>query len=276
MLILTNAGTDKLQVITGSAVTVDVHATYIDCSTASPPVVDVPARTNTAISTATTTDVVATPGASKVRNVKTLHIRNRGTAACDVTVQYNQNGTLFELHKATLAAGDMLEYVEGVGFFQVTPALKLDAKLRVSADVINATTSFADITGLTCPVVSGKHYNFEAHLYHIENASTTGAQFAVNGPSVTNLRVQEIGAVIPSVTASSMQSNTADVTTRDAAAVVATASATTPSVVMAILSGWINPSANGTFAVRVASEVAVAAGVTVKAGSWCRIWEADS
>ena len=34
--------------------------------------------------------------------------------------------------------------------------------------------------------------------------------------------------------------------------------------------------ADGTFAVRCASEVAVAAGLTVKAGSWLRLWETDN
>jgi len=43
---------------------------------------------------------------------------------------------------------------------------------------------------------------------------------------------------------------------------------------LAILSGFFNPSADGTFAVRCVSEVAVAGGLVVKAGSWCRVWEA--
>jgi hypothetical protein len=42
---------------------------------------------------------------------------------------------------------------------------------------------------------------------------------------------------------------------------------------LAILSGYINPSAAGTFAVRGQSEVAVAAGLTVKKGSWLHLFE---
>jgi len=45
---------------------------------------------------------------------------------------------------------------------------------------------------------------------------------------------------------------------------------------LAIISGYIVPSADGTFAVRCASEVAVASGLTIKAGSWLRIWETDN
>jgi hypothetical protein len=271
------ATTDKLQVITGQAGTVDVHTSFVDLPAGASPV-PVPGKQNTAaIATATTTDVVAAPAASTFRNVKTLHVCNtHATVTNDITVQYNQNATLIQLYKVTLAPGDALEYIEGVGFFVSRAATKLDAKLRAGADVINATTSFADITGLTCPVVSGKHYCFEAHLYHIENASTTGAQFAIGGVAMTAMRLQEMGAFAGSITAQTMQGNLADVTAINTAALVATSSAATPQVVLAILSGWFNPSATGTFAVRCASEVAVAAGITVKQGSWARVWETDN
>lgn len=130
MLLLT-ATTDKIQVITGQAVTVDVHASYVDASNAVPPVVqgDTMGRTNTAISTATTTDIVAAPASGDVRNVKTIHIRNKSaSSSVDVTVQFNQNATLFELFKATLRAGDHLEYVEGIGFFVVAAAVSITNK----------------------------------------------------------------------------------------------------------------------------------------------------
>lgn len=277
-MILLTATTDKIQVISSSASALSVHASYMDCSNADPPVVkgSTSGRTNTAIASAgATTDIVPSPAASTIRNVKGITVRNKdATTACDVTVQFNQNATLFELFKVTLLAGETLEFVEGVGFFVVKSSAKIDVKLRVTSDYINATTSFTDITGLTYPVESGKHYNFIANLYHIENAATTGAQFGINGPAMTGLTIQELGVVIPSVTAATMQGNLAAVTALDTAAIVATASATTPGVVMAILSGWFNPSAAGTFAVRGKSEVAVAAGLTVKTGSWLRLWEA--
>lgn len=280
MLCLLTATTDKIQLVTSAAVTVDVHASFMDMSQADPPVVkgSTSGRQHTAISTAATTDIVAAPAASTTRGLKALYVRNKhATSSVDVTVVFDQNGTDFELHKATLLAGEMLEYIEGLGFFTVQTARKAFFNRRVTTDSVHATAAtFADVTGLTCPVQSGKHYNFEAHLYHIENAATTGAQFAINGPAMTAMQLQEIGAVIPSVTASSMQSNVAAVTARDTAAVVATASATTPGVVLAILSGWINPSADGTFAIRATSEVTVAAGLTIRAGSWMQLWESDN
>lgn len=116
MLILNN--TDALRLTTSSAALVDVHASWTNLTTATGAVA--PNRTNTAFSSATTADIVATPTSGVVTNVKTLHIRNRDTSvSCDVTVVYNQNGTAFELHKVTLVPGATLEYVEGVGFFQL-------------------------------------------------------------------------------------------------------------------------------------------------------------
>lgn len=172
MLLLT-ATTDKIQVITGQAVTVDVHASYVDASNAVPPVVqgDTMGRTNTAISTATTTDVVAAPGANDIRNVKTLHIRNKhATSSVDVTVQFNQNATLFELHKVTLKAGDMLQYVEGVGFFTTTSVASLTNKSTASQGAGFSSDTYITGSNVSCvnPVV-GTTYILEF------DAAKTGA-----------------------------------------------------------------------------------------------------
>lgn len=278
MMLLVNT-TDKIQVVTDAAVTVDVVASYIDASNnAAPPVVQDPmGRQLTAISTAATTDVLAAPASNEARNVKEMTVRNKSASTpVGVKVNYNANGTLFEVWGGILNPGDTLEYVQGVGWF-VVGAGKLISNRRVTADVANATTSFADVTGLTVAVKAGKHYNFEAHLFHIENAATTGARFAVNGPAMTALRLFGLGLYTGSLTAAVMQAQLADVAALDTAVPGATtASTATPQVVLMILTGWINPSADGTFAIRFQSEVAVAAGVTVKAGSWLQLWETDN
>lgn len=105
--------TDKLQLITSAAQSTDVHVSYADYGTGN---TVAPDKKNTNIATATTTDIVAVPGASTVRNVRTIVIRNKGSANNDVTVVFNQNGTLFELYKRTLAPGDGLFYTEASGF----------------------------------------------------------------------------------------------------------------------------------------------------------------
>lgn len=97
--------TDKISLITSGTPNIAVTASWVDdLSNAF-----TPGKTNTAISSATTTDIVPVPGASTIRNVKNIVIRNtHATTANTCTAQYNANGTLYELFKATLAAGEVM------------------------------------------------------------------------------------------------------------------------------------------------------------------------
>jgi hypothetical protein len=275
MLLLTNTGTaDKIQATTSSTSAIDFHVSWVDASNAVPPVVqgDTMGRLNMAYTTAKTDDICPGPASNEVRNVKTIHARNKGSATNDVTITYDQAGTDYELFKASLTPGAALEYVEGIGFFVVNTAT-LDAKLRVAgSDYVNATTSPSDITGLTCAVESGKHYNFMAHLYHFGNAATNGPRFGIAGVAMTAMRIQAILTETGSVAAGVVNTNIADVTAIDTAVQATTDTmATTP--VLSIFSGWFNPSASGTWAIRGWAETAVAAALTVKVGSWARVWE---
>ena len=268
------ATTDKLQLVTDAAATVDVHASCEDWSATA---LTGSGKQNTAITTAATTDIVAAPAASTFRKIRTLFIRNKhATLAVAITPVFNQNGTSFELPKFLLLPGEAAQYIEGGVGFLVLPdaaALRLDVTLRVQTDVVNATTSFADVTGLTCPVEAGIHYNFLAHLYHVNNASTTGSRFGINGPAMTALQVGINDALAPAVSGgSTAHGTTQSLDTSVAGAVINGATG----IRMAVMSGWINPSAAGIFAIRCQSEVAVAAGITVKAGSWLRLWRADN
>jgi hypothetical protein len=266
-MLLLAATTDTFQLISSTTSALDVHVSYVDASSTTL-VPSGAGKQNTAIVTATTTTILAAPAASTVRNMKTLKVRNKGAVANDVTIQFDQNATDFELHKVTLLAGECLQYIEGIGFFVLTSG-RLDRWLRVSADVVNATTSFADVTGLTCAVESGKTYNFEAHLTHINNATTTGSRFGINGPTLSAIRVSTIDTVTASVTASVHSAGS--VTAVDTAATAQTTGSANDT--LAILSGSFTTGAAGTFAIRSQSEVAVAAGLTVRAGSWCHVWE---
>lgn len=154
MLLLT-ATTDKIQLVTSSTATTDVHASYMDMTNVDPPVVKgtTSGRLNTPITTATTTDIVAAPAASTIRNVKTLHIRNKhASTSQDVTVVFNQNGTSFELHKATLAAGDTLEYVEGVGFYLIAAT--------VVPQLTNYNTTDQNVAAGTTVQITGTNIQF--------------------------------------------------------------------------------------------------------------------
>jgi hypothetical protein len=118
---------DVVRVVTGQAVTVDVHASYVDSAVSG----ITPGRTNTAISTATTTTVVPAPASGAVRNVKLLTVRNKGASSVDVTVQAYDGATAYELFKWTLAAGDTLQYTDEGGFIVVASGRALSLNLRV-------------------------------------------------------------------------------------------------------------------------------------------------
>lgn len=124
-MILCIGNTDKIQAITSAAVTVDVHVSAMDVDGSG---VVTTYRKNTAISGAATTDITAVPSSGTTRNVKTINIRNKhATSSVDVTIQHTDGTTVVELHKVTLTAGEAIEYVEGVGWYElasgVTPAL---------------------------------------------------------------------------------------------------------------------------------------------------------
>lgn len=113
-MILLVSTSDKLQLVTDSAVTVDVQANYVDYASGT----ITPGRKNTLISTAATTDIVLAPAASTSRNVKTLAIRNRhASTPVDVTVQHTDGTNVPELYSCTLQPGDTLQYTDETGFF---------------------------------------------------------------------------------------------------------------------------------------------------------------
>lgn len=121
MLLLTST-TDKIELVTSAATAVDVNASFMDHTLSNDNVEG--GRKNTAITTAATTDIVDAPAAGVTRNVKELHIRNKGATPNTVTVRYNQNGTLFELDQAELGPDQKLRYIEGVGFDHKAPTLE--------------------------------------------------------------------------------------------------------------------------------------------------------
>jgi hypothetical protein len=131
MILLTSV-TDKLRLTTSAAVTTDVHASWIDNAAGT----ITPGRTNTAITTAATTDIVGVPGSSTQRNVKTLHIRNKhATLSQQITVIHTDGTTAVELHSCTLTAGQALQYVDGQGFEIVDASLATASLTAISRNI---------------------------------------------------------------------------------------------------------------------------------------------
>lgn len=272
MIFLTGT-TKKLQLATSSAATIDVVVNYIESVAATGVTAAIGSQETTIASAGATTDICATASASNVRNVTQITVRNKDASlSCDVTVIVDVSATDYELHKVTLGTGDMLQYIEGVGFFVQTVTAKQNKLLHVTGDYSNSTTSFTGITGLSWVVKSGRNYVFEAVLHYQTAAAGTGAQFAIGGVAMTGMIAGGLQTVTNSVTAAAMSSGV--VTAVDTAVIAQTTGPNTTNV-PGIISGWFQPSADGTFVIKGASEVAASA-LTVKKGSWCLVRETDN
>lgn len=110
MIIL--ASTDSLQVATSSIEPIDVHVSWLDNSSGAVSV----GRKNTSITSAMTTTVGPSPSAEVQRNVRTLHIRNKGSADNVVTVIHFDGAVSVELYSETLAPDSQFQYNDGNGF----------------------------------------------------------------------------------------------------------------------------------------------------------------
>lgn len=270
-LIYLTATTDKVQLVTSAACTVDVVSTYMDLAAG----VVTTGRQLTAITTATTTDIVAAPGASTTRNVKMLLIRNKhATTSVDVTVVYDANSTDYELHKVTLKPGECLEFVEGTGFFTLTiPAFpllmrSLDAD-GTGTNVNTAQPWFPTLGSVT--VVASTTYYFTGVLATIRAAGTTSHTTGIlfgGTASLTNIfflaeaNVGEVDTLLPT---SRTIATVATLTNVKAASVSAT-EATSVSVL-----GVVRINAAGTFIPQFQYSVAPGGAPTIRRNSYFRM-----
>lgn len=109
MLLLTSTS-DLLQITTGTATsTIEVHASYVDISGTT----ITPLRTNTLITTATTTTIVGSPAASTQRNVKGLYVTNNSSGtSCNVAISHTDGTNVIELMQFVLLPGENMGYRE--------------------------------------------------------------------------------------------------------------------------------------------------------------------
>lgn len=111
MLIL-NGATEKMQVVTTAAGQVDSLSSFADLAAGAVTVDSTPVR----VTTATTTDIVAAPGASVLRNVKSIKVSNNHASVTNtVTLQWTDGTTTIPLESAILAPGERMGYEEGTG-----------------------------------------------------------------------------------------------------------------------------------------------------------------
>lgn len=103
--------TDELQVATSAAADIHVHASWVDIKPSTAEIT--PGRANVIINAISTgVSIAATPPASTQRNVKTVHLFNKGSSNCGVTIQTKDAGGTFPLYNALLTPGSMLELTD--------------------------------------------------------------------------------------------------------------------------------------------------------------------
>lgn len=102
----------KLKVITSTAVQTQVSASARDNVSG----VQTPISQDTNITSATTTDIVAVPGASTQRLVDDVEINIVGSGSQQVTVQKDVGGTVFQLLNVILGGSDRIHYTNDQGW----------------------------------------------------------------------------------------------------------------------------------------------------------------
>lgn len=230
-----------------------------------------------------TTDVVlcSAPAASTQRVIDHILIRNADTVSHTVTVRFVDNTTEYNVYQAIIASGDMLQYNDGQGWTVLSNngSLKMAiaqgvnsvssglSTTTITANVVNnnaTANTAADITGLSFAVTNGQRYWFRFTIWYTSAATTTGSRFMVNGP--TNSAFTVLMENTLSAAAGTDGITTAVSVAYDTpAASNATSGNTTGNI--AILEGFILPTADGTVIARFASEISSSA-ITALRGSF--------
>lgn len=283
MILLTGAS-DVLRLVTTGTANLDVVAGYADHASGSIS----PGRSVVTIGSATTTNIVGSPGTNTQRTVRFLSVRNRhASTANTITLQVFDGSTAYEIQKITLAAGEALIYDEAAGFAYLSAlglpkvaesqggaqaAVNALNLVVLAADVTNnnaTANTIADITGLSFPVTAGEGYFFRAVIDYTAAATTTGARFSVSGPAAPTRLAYRSNYSLTATT----ETVNSGLTAYDLPA-ACNASSANAAGNTAIVEGQIAPSANGTVVMRFASEVASSA-ITAKKGSvleWVRVF----
>lgn len=94
------ASTDKITIVTSAPSTIRAHASYLDYNSGTG--AGTVGRQNTLISTATTTDIIGSPAAGSVRNIRGLSIFNSGTGIQQITVSHDDGSIVSALYSTTL------------------------------------------------------------------------------------------------------------------------------------------------------------------------------
>lgn len=278
MILLPNT-TSKLQVVTASTGTAEIYACYIDASSTT--LVPSGGGVGTAeLTTATTVDLVGVPGATTFRNVKTINIRNSHASNSNTySVQVADSaGLTVTLNSVVLAAGEMLTYVEGMGWSIIgadgaykasTPRLLFKA---LSADDTGGALSAAAQpwfpTAGAVTIAANTTYFFEGVL-NLTTGATTHTTGTLFGGTAT------IASIMYEAILSSAAANTMVAPTHDgidvATVIVLNATSTAVNTRIAV-QGTVRFTTAGTFIPQFQFSANPTTTVTVKRNSFFRLW----
>lgn len=226
----------------------------------------------------TPVDFLGSPASGIKRFVDSVSLYNADTVNQTVTVAYRAAGVDYVLTRVTVGPGERLAYgrngewaaynAAGAAKTIITGTMNAVSAGRsvvvLAADVTNANAvanSIADVTGLSFPVVNATRYWFRFCLAYTAAAATTGARFTINGPAFSELRY---GSEY-SLTATSRTMNEGLAAYDLPAASNASSAATGANI--AIIEGFVRPSADGAVIARFASEV-VSSAIIARSGSF--------
>lgn len=207
IILVGNGGTnlDRIRITTaGNATTpaIDVQANWVDLVLSTSAVT--PGRTNTLITSITTTTVVAAPANGTDRTLKSMTVRNRSASVVTTVSVVNHDDTLgagLVLMYAVLRPGAVLVYDEHFGFRLQNPTVGcwvFDDKEAISTMAVgNATTLVLeadiaanhatanqafDVRDLGFRVISAYVYYFRfVIMYSVVTSASSGARFMVYG-----------------------------------------------------------------------------------------------
>lgn len=286
MIILASTS-DSIQITCSGTTDVDIHASYVDLASGAV----TPGRKNTNVTGTSATDIVAAPGASTYRSVKTIAASNTHANSVDVTVTHLDGTTTVELTKVTLPSGSALHYDQHAGWRVLDERGRVRSRsalglVQTSGTDMNVVVLAADDTNNNGtpntlepvasfsvnydPQVSGTWF-FRIVIHYTAAATTTGSRWTVNGNGYDS----------PFTYRSTYSLTTTSITINEGltgADVPASSNATSAATAanIAIIEGFINTIGNGfqlePLSVNFASEVAGSA-IVARAGSLIHIYQ---
>jgi hypothetical protein len=277
MLILQDQS-DTLEAVLGSAVT----STELSCVSSSREISNSTYSAKRDVVTtngATAVTIVSAPTEGSGRVVDYISIYNLDTASAVVTVQLNASTVVYVLWKGTLLPNEKVEYIEGIGFQvlnsggvvkqstvnTLSPVSNSIQTVVLANDFTNndaTLNTIKDVTGMAVPVVTGSFYWFRFVVFYMAQATSTGSRWSVTTPAFSQFGMNSWYTL--TATTNTLNNIIAGDVPAGSNATSLGNGTTTGN--MAVLEGFILPSADGNVQLRMASEIANSA-ITAKKGS---------